>query len=652
MKILTILMALFLCSLAQAQLSMMPELHRPIPDLPNLNQTFQKRPNQTDFPILGNFRPTAYTEKQITELASLLNLQFTKTLAPLNFQVPSCESENLEKYLLALQTAGRFDECTQIALRCVSQIHDSKPFLIAALGEASRFQYAQADLLFEMATDPLFKLTAPYTEALFQRASYSLFGHHENLVDGILELIPEASKADIRLWKGILQRVGEMDLQDLKKNQIDQFLEERIQKSTGSLKGLLISLQIRIQMRSSQYDEAIDGLLEKAAQIENPNLWYYTAYSTLYYGLDQNFAWSRKIYDVYNQYAHPWMSLPLEHNTYNYSQLYGSICTKHLVQPQESAEFYQIKNDLRLGRTTITQALARLEILKTGFSNRADYLSTLAGLLALQNQHAQAFQLYWEAHKLCPYYNRAHWGLTLEKRFAQYASRPDFDKLNAKIDRELQGRIVPQKIESYIVNWNSMNADVQKRIIYGSRIWLPYMESLEQDEKHTYIKYAYDLLSDSPELSEIHDERIGGANYPHDNRLWDDVRGVGGEMVVADLGEVYQASQGDYNLLGHEMAHQFQRLMESVYPAGLSCIIKQFNEATSNKNFPDAYSSQNKEEHFAQGVTYYLVPDDSPSRFGLNQNWVRQNNPQQFNFIKSIDEARGDLKKINCPNSI
>ena len=54
------------------------------------------------------------------------------------------------------------------------------------------------------------------------------------------------------------------------------------------------------------------------------------------------------------------------------------------------------------------------------------------------------------------------------------------------------------------------------------------------------------------------------------------------------------------------------------------------------------------EEHFAQGVTYYLVPADSPSRFGLNQSWVKRNNSAQFDFIRSIDEARGDFSKIYC----
>jgi hypothetical protein len=178
---------------------------------------------------------------------------------------------------------------------------------------------------------------------------------------------------------------------------------------------------------------------------------------------------------------------------------------------------------------------------------------------------------------------------------------------------------------------------------------LPSITSLYDNQFRTYIKYAFDLLSDSPGMSEIAEQRIGGKNYPNDNRLWDDVRGVGGETVVADLAEVFQTVQGDYNLLGHEMTHQFQALLEKVDPAGLSCVEKLYEKDKLNKNFPDGYSAYNKEEHFAQGVTYWLIPSDAPARFGLNHSWLEQNDPEQLSFINSINSSGGDLSKITCP---
>lgn len=225
---------------------------------------------------------------------------------------------------------------------------------------------------------------------------------------------------------------------------------------------------------------------------------------------------------------------------------------------------------------------------------------------------------------------------------------PDYESNEKKVERELGSHQIPQEISSYISDWNALDAPTQRRVEYGMRIWLPWISLLKNSGYSTYIKFAFDLLSDSPNSADLKDERIGGQNYPNDNRLWDDVRGAGGDTVIADASEVFQTVQGDYNLLGHEMAHQFQGLLESKYQAGLTCIQSIYDSAKAAKNFPDAYSAQNKEEHFAQGVTYYLVPPDSPQRFGLNQKWLVEHNPQQLAFIQSIESAAGDLNRISC----
>lgn len=632
----------FFSTVTHAQMALLPEPLKAIPELPTKKSSIF---DQFSFKL----ETLNYSEDQINKLAIELDNQFKKALLPLQQQTPACnQSPQIENYLIALQTSGQLDLCSQVAKSCENKTSSPKPFLVAALCESARYAYNRADYFFELATNPVWKNSADYQEAIFQRASYSLFGHHETLVDGILSLMPNTNAQNRKFWKAILQRTGEMDLGDLTKKQVDQFLKDQINSATGSFKGLLLSLQIRIATRDSRHKDAIDLMLTKSAEIKNPLFWYYVAYNGLYYGLDQKFAWSRKIYNVYNQYANPWMNFPLENNTYNYTQIYGSVCRNQLIQASSGENFNQIKRALRSGEITVQAALSALDQLKGQYSGKADYLAAYAGLLALQGRHADALNLYWEAHNLCPYYNRAHWGLTVAKRFFQYSNRPDYNQLKSRIDREMQGRVIPQAISTYIVNWNSLNADVQKHVAYGARTWLPYMQTLEQNQMHSYIKYAFDLLSESPNLERLKDVRIGGGNYPHDNRLWDDVRGVGGGSVVADLAEVYHTVHGDYNLLGHEVAHQFHYLLKLIQPNLAQCIVDQYDRAKAIGNFPDAYSSQNKEEHFAQGVTYFTVPVDSPARFGLNQNWVKRNNPAQFNFIDSIDLARGDFNKISC----
>jgi hypothetical protein len=625
-------------SIAQAQLALAPEKMRPLPSI-NLNQfVFEQH-------ILSVPEKNPITEDQVLKLSQILSSQFKSTLAILQKPVPGCTSSDLQDYLLALQTAGRFDECSQIALSCEKQSQNSAVFLTAALCESTRYRYSQADHFFTLATQDSFQSLASYPEAVLQRASYSLFGIHETDVDAILAKMPAGSA---NLWKGVLQRIGEIDATPLTKAAIDRFLASQIQIASGSFKGLLLSMQIQIAGNDYRHADAMSEMISNANQMQNPLLWYISAANLFYYGLDQNFAWSRSLYDAFNSFANPWMWFPVEANTYNYTDIYSSVCAKNLIQENEGPEFYQLKKDLREGTITVVEALSKLDSYKTKWGSRADYLTTYGGLLSVLGRHTEAFDYYWQAHKACAYFNRANWGLTLEKRFFKYAARPDFDVLNAKVDLELNGRTVPNEISTYILNWSSLNADVQKRITFGSRIWLPYMATLQKNDFHTYIKYAFDLLSESPGLSNVHDLRIGGVGYPNDNRLWDDVRGIGGDTVVADLAEVFNGVQGDYNLLGHEMSHQFQFLMEKIYPSGVQCIIDLYAQDQNTANFPDSYASQNKEEFFAQGVTYYLVPTDSPARFGLNRNWVVNHDPALYHFISSIEQAHGDLSQISC----
>ena len=192
---------IFLAHSAWAQVSLLSEPLLKIPELPShMQDVLSRKKVFQDKSILEQEQPLAkYSEKQIANLAKSLDDQFKKTLDPLSEGVPSCQSSEIENYLLALQTAGQFNECAQIANQCMGQTQGPRPFLIAALCESSRFSYSGADYFFIKATDPKWNQSSDYTEALFQHASYSLFGHHENQVDTILSQIPGSSAEERKL---------------------------------------------------------------------------------------------------------------------------------------------------------------------------------------------------------------------------------------------------------------------------------------------------------------------------------------------------------------------------------------------------------------------------------------------------------------------
>lgn len=625
-----------------AQMPWMPERSLEVPKITSQNyRTFQETPVVPEVDML------ATTGIDPEGSAQELKKDFEASMAFLQKPKPACSSAQSADYILALQVGGRFQDCIEYAQDCAKDnaLYSSRVISLGAQCAATQYSFEQAHKLYSQAASVPNQSSSDLTQVLFEWASFAMYGIYEDQVDAILKPLPEST-----LWKALILRAGSIELPaGISKEQVDQFLVKKISETQGTLQALLKSVKIRIAYIDYKYDQALVDLKNEGASLNNPLLWYDLLHNVLYYGLDRDYKKSRTAYDVYDQYSNPWSKFPVENNTYNYTEIYNQVCRNQLLQGSDYQKFSNFKSQIREGHLSPQKALEQVQGWVEKYPMKADVLTTYGGLLSLMGEHDEAFGTYWKAHKICRHYHRANWGLTLEKRYFRYSRMPDYKKNEARVKEELKSRVIPKEISSYIQNWNSLNSDVQERVAYGARIWLPLMKDLKDISYFTYIKYAFDLLSESPGRSELRDLRIGGPNYPHDNRLWDDVRGVGGTFVVADLSEVFQTVQGDYNLLGHEMAHQVHYFFETASPASARCIDKFYAKAQKENNFPDGYSAYNTAEHFAQGATYYMIPEDSPKRFGLNRSWLVKNNPQQLAFIESIEKAQGHLNQIVCP---
>lgn len=637
----TILFALLLSSVAQAQLAAPPESFRPLPEAP----TFRKGEDQED-PVEVPEPLSETMAVDLRNLAGILGEQHRQFTELARQTAPACDSAGAADYTIALQLTGQYDDCASFARRCGASAKTPIVALRGGLCQVAQFQYAAADPLLNLATSASFAVHVDFNEAVLSHASTALYGIHADQVDAILARNPRWNADDRRLWKALLQRYGSIQRNGVSDAEINQFLERQIASTQGGFRSLLQSLRVGFLRMEEKYDEAMKTLIREAPAFRHPLLWSDLSYQVFYAGLKSNFASARWLYDATLPYLHPFSTLPTEFNTYNYTELENSVCRTRLLQASESAEFKSLKRSFQKGELSPVQGLTAIQVLMQKYPQKADLLTTYGGFLSMNDRRPEAIAAFWQAHQLCPYYNRAHWGLLLEKRYLKYSHLPDSAANLARLEREIAGRPLPPSAATYFVNWNSLSTTAQKRIQFGARIWLPYLDALIRQSKRTYIKASFELLSESPELSHVRDLRI--TYSPYDHRLWDDVRGLGGEMVVADLNEVMQTYQGDYNLLGHEMAHQFQYLSAEIAPAVFSCIVKLYAEAKAQGNFPESYSALNKEEHFAQGVTYFLIPSDVPPRFGFTQAWLTQFNPRQWRFIQSIDQARGNLAGIGC----
>ena len=84
-------------------------------------------------------------------------------------------------------------------------------------------------------------------------------------------------------------------------------------------------------------------------------------------------------------------------------------------------------------------------------------------------------------------------------------------------------------------------------------------------------------------------------------------------------------------------------------PALDECINRLYQNAQKRDIFSDGYAKSAVAEYFAQGITYYLIPENFPERYGTNISWSKKYDPDLYKFMVSIDQANGDLKKILCP---
>ena len=634
--------SLLYSALSSAQTSW-PETFLPIPDRfeapvsPGI-------PGRQRFDVLEDI--FGVRKLKVEKLAADLDLQFKKSLLP--DRPKNCSDPNAPAYARRLLVSGELQSCADYARSCRREtgVANSAVFTIGAECEAGRYHYQDADFLFRTAIANGRQRDDAYEAATLRYAAFALLSDRESEVSGILTRSFPLSETPY--WEAVLATAARLDPSPLTKKDAVQFLDTKIATSNGRLRDLLRSLRLRIDVAEYIYADGFDRLEAWGPEFEDPLLWYEQAYKIIYHAMNTEFAEARKIYDVFDRYASPLWNFPNEENTYNYTELYQSVCRNSLLDSAGLKKFDSIRKKIRNGQLPSDRALVEVSAFANRYPDRADVLTTYGALLALNDRHDEALKTYWSAHRACRYFNRANWGLTLEKRHFRYRGLPNYQDADQVIDSELANRKIPTEIATYIQNWDAFGSQVQKRIAYGARIWLPFMKTLEGEGYHSYIKFSFDLLSDSPGLSSIRDERIGGANYPNDNRLWDDVRGLGGGTVIADAAEVFNTVVGDYNLLGHEMAHQFQYLMEKTYKPGLNCITDLYQDAKQSATFPDPYSAQNKEEHFAQGVTYWLVPKASPRRFGINRSWLETNAQKQIWFIESIDRANGDLRKVRC----
>jgi len=342
---------------------------------------------------------------------------------------------------------------------------------------------------------------------------------------------------------------------------------------------------------------------------------------------------ARQVYDGYVPFSSPYGWLPNEQNVLTYTQIYEEACAGATLAGEALASYHDLRLEWIEGEIANPDALAEVDAQLAGEGERAELLSFRGALLEAGGDSEAAAAAYWRAHELCPYYNRAHWALQ------QIHLATDLHKFEP-----LEPPAFPAKdaLASYVVNYESLTDDELTGLRHGLSIWLPYLDDLVATGNTFYAKRPFELLSETPGHDDLRDQRV---TYEEDYRLWDDVRGLGGNPVVADLSEVMLAPYGAYNLAIHEVSHQ---LHFAAPPAIAACIEALYEGASERGRFVNYYASYNSAEYFAEGVTYFSVPPDAPGRYGPNRQWLIDNDRDLDAFIAAFADET-PLADVTCP---
>ena len=569
-----------------------------------------------------------------------------------NIKSIQCDSPSSADYAIALTIKGDYKACTDYVVKCLrrrpARDESINPALIiqGARCAALDFEYPQAYSLFHKGLKSNLLKNDDNQAYYFEFAMLARYSLYAQWTEQILALNTRWNADQKKLALGFVELAGNTQPSQATKEQVFAFVESELTAATGPYQQYLKAWRISLYAQDYQVEKAYQFLNSDAPSLVNPLDWYNTGFNTIYKVNSDNFKTAARFYSAMLPFAHPRSSFPKESNVYNYSELRSDICKNGMLQGARLDELNQHLTKWKNGTESLTQILVWMKSSPPENFSKSDFLSTYGGLLTISGQSQLAETYYWRAHQACPWNNRAHWGQVLLQRQKKYRAFPEFKNNELSIDETLKNISFPAVTGKYFSNWQSLPVLSQNRVKYAARIWAPYLTTLLANGSQSYIKPPFELLSLAPGFAILKDARI---TYPFDHRLWDDVRGAGGLSVAADHDEVFQTVQGDYNLLGHEMAHQFHAFLAANAPSLNSCIQNLYDAAKKRDMFPDGYAKSKVKEYFAQGVTYYLVPASSPARYGINASWLPKNDPDLYKFIQSIDAANGDHHKITCP---
>lgn len=556
-------------------------------------------------------------------------------------EIPACGSDEAFRKQRAAYVFGRYREVLNFADQCGTQL-SRQAFRYAALSAIGLSETAMAEGYLRQAVAGLKTFSNDDIGTLLLWASW-------RLDPVVLDLNVDWTAREKHLYFTVIRLSNRLGLPtDVSMVEYRAFLDSEFSSPgfSGFKRDLLFSLEAR-RMFYEDDSAAFDLINRYGPQAEDPTVWMRVAYRVLFAtpsSPTKMFRHADTVYRATWPYLHARSPLPTEDNVYTYTEIYDRECKSALLQGNARIEFATLKERWRNASIATNDFRNGVQKLVAANPKKSDLLVTLSTFAHMDGDLSLARDLAWTAHQLCPYFNRAALILTSLSKEESLRAETDYLSLEKSKIEDVRLLTIPSEISTYMVNWKQLTKSAQENLIWSIRGWLGYVPDLVLKAQASYVKFPFELMHEVPTLSPMKDTRSG---YERDNRLWDDMRGIGGPMIVSDYFEAPQAPYGAYNLLEHEMAHQLDFYFEKEQPAIFTCIEKLFVDATRRNVFVTSYAKL-RYEYFAVASESFFIPINYPLRFGVQRKWYEVNDRNLFDLLAAVTAGPAAAAAHTC----
>ncbi len=238
-----------------------------------------------------------------------------------------------------------------------------------------------------------------------------------------------------------------------------------------------------------------------------------------------------------------------------------------------------------------------------------------------------------------PDYGTAHNGVSrvLASKIDQYSV--DFEKsiqLLSKIPL-----IEFPSLREVFTNYATLSTTVQKSILFSISPLVKYLPALDSAEATFYILPLHEKLTDAESRKFLRGVRT------FDLRLWDDIRGNGGQHATSCIGSCWDALHFKFNEIAHEFAHQVH--IFALTQNEKETIQNLFYQALAENKCLDVYARSDEYEYFAVGVEAYVSQQKQPDQklyHGHTHLELARKDPELFHFIEYLSNKAAIRENI------